>query len=175
MININSALKIVEIVCPIISVIVAYFLLKESRKMYNISTSPNLVFSFNSLSSHSIYGRLENIGNGTAYNIKVKITPDFEILRSKSINQVFNSLTYLAPKQCYDVNYGSININHKLIGFKAHKLQVSWTNKIKSKKMYHFEADFDESYFDSFPTSNTFNDLVKEVKNLNRNLKSKKL
>jgi hypothetical protein len=65
----NTILKIVEIVCPVISVIVAYFLLKESRKLYKTATSPNLVFSFHSLSSNNVFGRLENIGNGTAYNI----------------------------------------------------------------------------------------------------------
>jgi len=170
----NTILKIVEIVCPVISVIVAYFLLKESRKLYKTATSPNLVFSFHSLSSYNVYGRLENIGNGTAFNIKVEVIPDFNVFDSYSINQAFDNVSYLAPKQYYDVFYGAININHKLLGFKPHKLKISWTKKKNSKKKYHFETQFEDSYFDSFPTAHTFDDLVKEMKDLNRNLQSKK-
>jgi len=153
-------------------VIVAYFLLKESRKLFKTTTS-NLVFSFHSLSSNNVYGRLENIGNGTAFNIKVEVIPDFTVLDSYTINQAFDNVQYLAPKQYYDVFYGSINIYQKLLGFVPHKLKISWSNKKKSNKRNHFETQFEESYFDSFPTANTFDDLVVEIRSLNRNLKAK--
>ena len=171
----NSILKIVEIIVPVISLIVAFFLLRESRKMHVLSSSPNLVFSFHSLSSNRIIGRLENIGYGIAYNIKVDLEPDFKIMRSTSLYKLFENVSYLAPKQFYDVDYGFVNINHKLIDFKPHKLIISWSKKKNDKKRYYFVTCFKESYFDSFPTSYSFNDLVKEIRDLNRNLKSKKI
>ena len=171
----SDILKIVEIICPVISVFVAYFLLKESRKMYKMSTSPNLVFSFHSLSSYMIMGRLENIGNGTAYNIEVDVSPDFTVMKRKSLNKAFENVNYLAPKQSFDVLYCPININNRLIGFKSHSLKVSWSHKKKSNKRHYFDTHFEESYFDSFPSSHTFDDLVKEIKDLNRNLSSVKL
>ncbi|NQV17833.1 MAG: hypothetical protein HQ534_04740 [Armatimonadetes bacterium] len=175
--SINEISKIVEIVVPIIgiilaiiSVIVAYFLLRESRKMHVLSSSPNLVFSFHSSSQNRILGRLENIGYGTAYNINVKVDPDFQIMGRKSLQKIFKNVNYLSPKQCYDIDYGVINVDNNLKVFKKHKLTITWTRKKQDKKKEIFIANFEEDYFINFPCSHSFSDLVNSIDNLNNNL-----
>ncbi len=172
--SINEIIKIVVpiigVILAIISVIVAYFLLKENRKMRELSTSPNIVFTFLSSSQNRILGRLENIGYGTAHNINVKVDPDFQIMGRKSLQKIFKNVNYLSPKQCYDTDYGFINIDNNLIGFKKHKLTITWTRKKQDKNKEIFIANFEEDYFKYFPCSHSFSDLVNSIDNLNNNL-----
>ncbi len=167
-------LRLFEIIFLLTNVFIAYFLLKEARKMRDLSSSSNLVFSFISLSSYSIIGRLENIGFGTAYNIKVKVEPDFKIMNEKSLEEIFKNVKYLAPKQSYDINYGYINIDDDLSGFSKHKLTVSWTNTIKNKSPKYFIVDFSKDYFKSYPYIKTIEDLIESIDNIGYQLKSRR-
>ena len=142
-------------ILAIINLLFAGFLVYQGKKMYVLLSKSDLVFSFHSLNQSNVIGRLENIGNTTAYNIKVKIDPDFEAMNN-SLQNTFDKLTYLAPKQRFDIYYGFININHELLGVVDHKLTISWSKSQKNpknpKKKLSVTFQFNKEYFKNFPT-----------------------
>lgn len=170
--SLDITLKIINLLALVINLMLVYFILKESRKMRELSSSPNIVFTFLSSSQNQILGRLENIGYGTAYNINIKVDPDFQIMGRKSLQKIFQNVNYLSPRQCFDIDYGFINIDNNLLCFKKHKLTITWTRKKQDKNKEIFIANFEEDYFKYFPCSHSFSDLVNSIDKLSNNLES---
>jgi len=166
---------VVGISVGIINVIVAYKLLTETKKLREVSTKPELVFSLVAVEHYIVVGRLKNIGNGIAYNIEVKSDIDFQIFSGYSLSTAFRELKYLAPNQYFDISYGHINIKNEIINFKNHTLEISWTDTKEDLGIRNTAKFFlSKKYFKNAPRPFDFTQVTEAIERLREEIAKKK-
>ena len=155
----------------ILNILIAFFLLKEAKKMREIATDSELVYSLQLIDDYTVIGKLENIGNGVAYNIEVASDVNFSTFYDVPINEAFKSLEYLAPKHSYYIKYGYLNINNEIIPFEDHNVTLKWTQS-KSVKRNKRTAQFfiSGNYFKNTPGKVGLKEVVDAIENLGSRL-----
>ena len=111
-------------------VLVSIRMLKEMKIQRKRLEEPSLVYYLKHI-DYGVFGVIENIGQGVAYNIETKFYPEdsFHILKKKDENINFlKSLSYLAPKQSVNFFLGHKNIFDNVIGCDRHKVILRWTD-----------------------------------------------
>ncbi len=155
---------IVENLIGIASVVVMLLILWETRWWHRKESAPQLIYTLDIINENMVIGKLENIGNGVAYNIKVECEPPgVEVFKSK-MDEKFKPLNYLGPDDSYIVQYSYLNINDDVIDFKKHKVLVSWTKKQTATKRIQATFFIGEGYFKSYPRKKEIATQIKELK-----------
>lgn len=75
----------------IANAIIAFFLYRATIKIFKKSTSPELVFSLDVVNDSVAVGKLENIVNSIAFDIKVSFDPDI-VISGQNISEAFFDL-----------------------------------------------------------------------------------
>jgi len=154
---------IVENLIGITSVVVMFLILWETMRWHRKESAPLLIYTLYIINEYTVIGKLENIGNGIAYNIKVECTPTDVKIFGGSVDEKFNDLHYLGPKNSYPVQYGYLNTENDVTKLTKHDVIVSWTKKPNSNKKVMATFSIEEGYFKSYPRKP---EIAKQVKDL---------
>lgn len=150
-----------------LTLVVAFFLLIEYKKMTRVATKPELIFSLFLAEKYIVIGRLKNIGKGIAYNIEVKSDKDFNILHDPPISNAFEEVGCLAPEQHFDITYGRINIKNEIMEFQNHTLEIFWTDtEKKSEKGNRAKFFLSKTYFKNTPRTSDLSHVVDAIEDL---------
>ena len=157
----------------LLNVLIAFLLVKEAKKMREVTTQPELVFYLKLVNQYTVIGRLENIGNGVAYNVSVSADNDFILFHDNNFNTAFDKIKSLAPKQYFDIQIDYLNINNEIMSLEKNALiKVLWTNTKKlNKSIYEYSMILDKLYFKNTPRIESLSNIAEAIKELERNLK----
>jgi len=103
----GSVIAILTLVLAVITGIYAFLtwrMVKETKRMREIQSEPNISIYFKSKEEYIglIDLIIENIGQGPAFNIKLVVNPDFKYSNQKNISELNlfkNGMHHLAPGQ----------------------------------------------------------------------------
>lgn len=164
---------IVSNIVGLLNVIVAFWLVVEAKKMREVATQPELVFYLKLVNEYTVIGRLENVGNGVAYNIEITSENDFKLFHNNSFNSAFEKIKVLAPKQYFDVQINYLDVGNKIISLeKKSIIKVIWTKAKKNKKNFFvFTMELEGNYFQNVPRLESLSTIAKSIERLERHLK----
>lgn len=101
----------------LLNLLVAYFLLRETRILREVETFPEMTITLEkSLESQSLFDIVvRNIGKGAAYNIKFDFDSNASLINQKdqvNINHwgIFKGLRFFGPNQEYRSFFGDLSI-----------------------------------------------------------------
>jgi len=153
-------------------VIISMKMLKEMKIQRKKLEEPNLVYYINNI-GYRIYGIIENIGNGVAYNIKTEINPK-ESIEEKEILKTIEYFSYLAPKQSISFSLGFIAINGHL-NFKKHKMILKWSKTKDGKSESKCICTINQNHLKCLIKNSELHEMTSELSEIKRAIKDIKL
>jgi hypothetical protein len=127
-------------------------LVSETRKVREAQTEPNVSVTISSKEEMTYLKDIliQNIGLGTAYNIKFEVEPDFEYSKGRmlsEVNLIKNGLHYLAPNQKITFFIASIPEIFMKKEKSFFQIKVNYENKFGKTYKDTYPLDFSE-FFD---------------------------
>ncbi len=150
--NSGSVLVILTLVLAVITGIYAFLtwrMVKETKRMREIQSEPNISIYFKSKEEYIglIDLIIKNIGQGPAFNIKFTVNPDFKYTDQKNISELNlfkNGVHHLAPGQQIVIFLNSlvVMIDKKLcMNF---DVTVNYVNSARKKFQNTYNIDLSE-------------------------------
>lgn len=126
-------------------------LVTETRKMREAQTEPNIFIGLKSKEEYISLADLvvQNIGLGTAYNLKFDVNPDFEYYKGhkfSDIEIIKNGLNYLAPNNKITYFLTSLIGRIKELGKVSVEVGVKYENCLGKIYQQKFLLDFSELF-----------------------------
>jgi len=126
-------------------------LVSETRKMREAQTEPNIFVSIKSKEEYIgiIDLIVENIGLGTAYNLRFDVNPDFEYDKGRKfsdIKLIKDGLNYLAPNNKFTYFLTSIMGRIDELGETVVEVIVKYKNCLGDSYQQKFLLDFSELF-----------------------------
>ena len=127
-------------------------LVSETKKMRKAQTAPNIFVSIKSKEEYPGIVDLivQNIGLGTAYNLRFDVNPDFEYEKGhkfSDIKLIKQGLNYLAPNNKFTDFLTSIIGRIDELGKIATEVSVKYENCLGDSHQQKFLLDFSELFF----------------------------
>lgn len=126
-------------------------LVSETRRMREAQTEPNIFVSIKSKEEYIGLVDLivQNIGLGTAYNLKFDVNPDFQYDKGRKfsdIKLIKKGLNYLAPNSKFTYFLTSIIGRVEELGEIAVEVSVKYENCLGKNYQQNFLLDFSELF-----------------------------
>jgi len=152
----------------------SYKLQRESQEQMNkqiflLTPKAEVVYYPYAMGSRAFIA-IENIGNTTAYDIKVSTT--FEERIDEKLQKVFeriNNIKYLPPKYKMSISVGNIlEKDHRVVGMSPHVVNIEFSNSPTSidieKRKYEIDINMLSSLYNSPEYLQVLQDIVQELK-----------
>jgi hypothetical protein len=137
-------------VSTIVYAILTWRLVSETRRMRKAQTDPEISVSLiqNENSINFIDLVTENIGLGSAYNIKFDILKDFKLSKRmlSEVGFIKNGITYLSPRQSMKSWIASFLHDKELVN-KSIELKVTYNNSLSEQYTKQFILNFSQFAF----------------------------
>jgi len=168
---------LLNIVISIINVLIAGFLLSETRKLREAETEPEIsvYLDKNSLLMAYLDIVVKNIGKGPARRIKFSFNPDSELLKRQTDTKLvnlgyFKGINYLAPNQEYRSMFGGTELYTDptpppLV------IEVTYTNNKNQEYKNEFIIDMAPYKGMTFLDAKNLNNIHERLKDISTNIR----
>lgn len=113
---------------------------------------------------------IENVGSGTAFDVKFKVTPDFQIIKKRYLSQIGlfkNGLQIFSPHTKMKIHLTWMPSDYENIIKNPLNIEVSYKNRIGWKYKQNFLIDF--LIFGEVPLSrNPLAKIAEDIEKINR-------
>lgn len=174
-------LTTVLVIVTTIYVILTWRLAKEATTMRRLQSEPKVIV-FYRLREESINIAdlvIKNIGLGAAYNIKLKLSPDFKYRTGKmisTINLFKNGIVFLGPNEEKRFWFANLVEQYKTHEYEKLNIVITYfkTFNLKNKKnpiMESFEIDLTENYGLALAQNPPLDKIASHLENIGNELK----
>lgn len=166
----------------ITNVIFAFFLLRETIKLREVETEPEISIFLEQNIIMGVYDIVvKNIGKGSAYNIHFYFDKNADIFSRISFRPIFElgffeGVKYMAPNQEYRTMFGGHELFAKPLPTPL-EIKVEYSNKnLKKKKNYEemFEINPGNYWGTSYIDKKNLNDINDQLVKISNNIKDLK-
>lgn len=135
---------------------------------------PELVYYLAARGS-MVYAVVENIGNATAYNIKLSFKFDGELEKYPAhVYDRFNSYHYFPPKYKTSMFVGHVVISHEVVGVPTHTATITYSaspdsNETPEEKTYYVDTTMMQTIHCEPDFEDVLENIARELRRPNRN------